>query len=169
MGPGTLSQVFSWAAISFSIAAALSTAFALHFRTVSAEQKDAEIRKLQPRTLTDSQKATLQSRLSERIGTVAFIFRLMDGEGNDYAHELATVFRSSGWEVSSVAGNSLNDFPGYIVGAVSEEALLPLLAFVQQALIDSGIDCRYEDLKPGTLGGGLTQGVIWLIVGRRKQ
>jgi hypothetical protein len=168
MTPGSLSQLFSWAAITFSILAALSTGLALHFRTLSSKAQNDEINRLKPRNITDTQKSALKKRLAETKGTVGFISRLMDGEGRDFAQELAGVFTEAGWTVHSIAGNSLNDFPGYIVGVVSEESLLPQLNFVRTALNESGIDCRLEEIKPNSIGGGFLTGVIWLVVGRKK-
>jgi hypothetical protein len=167
MTAGGLSQLFSWIAIGCSILAALSTALALHYRSVSAKEKDAEINRLKPRALSDSQRAGLRIRLAERKGTVGLIYRLMDGEGSDYARDLAATFTDAGWKVASIDGNSLNDFRGYIVGAVSEEKLLPDLNFVRSELIEAGIDCRFEDIQPNKQGP-LTADRVWLIVGRKQ-
>ena len=70
--------------------------------------------------------------------------------------------------IASIAGNSLNDFTAYIVGAVSDEKLLPDLNFVRGALIEAGIDCRFEDISPSTVGGPFTTDRVWLIVGRKQ-
>ena len=149
MTPGGLSQLFSWIAIGCSILAALSTALALHYRTVSAEEKDAEISRLKPRTLSDAQRAFLRARLAEQKGTVEFIYRLVDGEGHDYARDLGATFTDAGWQVASIAGNSLNDFTGYIVVAVSDEKLLPHL-----------ISFAAPSLRPASIAGLRTSGQI---------
>ena len=152
MTPSFLSQAFSWSAIICSVLAAISTGLALHYRTLAGRQQSAEIASLKPRMLSESQILKLKASLSGRQGTVGFIYRLMDGEGKDYAESLSAAFKEAGWNVASLAGNSLNDFTGYIVPAVSEEKLLPDLSFVRDALNAAGIDCRLEDIKPGLLG-----------------
>jgi hypothetical protein len=168
MTPGTLSQLFSWSAIVCSVLAALSTAFALHYKTVAAGQQAHEIASLKPRTLSEAQKSALRKSLAARSGTVGFIHRLMDGEGQDFTKDLGSVFTDAGWHVASSAGNSLNDFTGYIVIAVSDPKLLSDLQFVKDALNQASIDCRTEDIKPGSLGGPLLADRVWLIVGRKQ-
>jgi len=167
MTPGFLSQIFSWTAIACSVLAAVSGALALHYRTTAGKQQAAEINRLKPRSLRDDQLNKLLVQLSQRQGTVGFIYRLMDGEGKDYSEALGKVFVKAGWRVASSAGNSLNDFPGYIVPAVSDEKLLPDLDFVRKALLAADIDCRLEPIQPNTLGGPLTADRVWLVVGRK--
>ena len=111
MDASTTAQIFSWAAITLSVLTAFASAGALYYRNIATAQKDAQIERLKPRTISEEQKTALGKRLGGSTGTVAFIYRLMDGEGKDFAHQMADAFSAAGWQVASNAGNSLNDFP----------------------------------------------------------
>ena len=56
MSAGVMSAIFSWTAIIFSVLAALSTALALHYRTISSRQQTAEINSLKPRSVSPEQR-----------------------------------------------------------------------------------------------------------------
>jgi hypothetical protein len=174
MSTALLSQMFSWLAVGLTLLAALTSAIALHYRNLAAAEsdalaakKDAEIAQLKPRRLSNAQKQILISRASLEKGTVAFMHRLMDGEGKDFSQQMADAFKAAGWVVRSIAGNSLNDFPGYVVVSVADGIPNETARLACDALNAAGIECRQEPIRQGTTGGPLEPNIIYVVVGRK--
>jgi len=168
MNAGTLATVFQWTAIVLTFAAVLAQAGAAYYRNVASAQSAAEIATLKGRSLSEQQKAILHRELSKASGPVGFNYRLMDGEGHDFANQLAEVFRLAGWDVRHIAGNSLNDFQGYFVVATADPSLKDVAKVACDALNAAGIKCHDdEEIRQGTLGGPLEQGNIYIVIGRK--
>jgi hypothetical protein len=155
-----------WATVVVAVAVAAVAAAALYFRNVDANEKKAELAALKPRTLSATQKRQLVEQVSKERGTIRFIHRLMDGEGDDYGQQIAEAFKSAGWTVLPGAGNSLNDLPGMVAVVYVEPVLAPLAGGVRRALSSVGINSGGET-KPELTGGPLVPGVIYVVMGRK--
>jgi hypothetical protein len=156
----------SWAAIVLPLLTIIASAGALYTRNVLAARSAATIAMLEPWKVSAEQKAKIKSRVSSLAGKIAFITRLMDGEGKDFAEQLAATFKDAGWTIASIAGNSLNDLPGAVTVAVSNSNLQATADQVCEALNFAGIKCG-GDLRPNSLGGPLEPDTIYIIIGRK--
>jgi len=132
----------------------------------------AEIQTLQPWHLSGDQQKKLSEELhSFSPGNVVLTHRLMDGEGEDFAEEIAAIFKSAGWSIGGIGGSSLNDLPDKVAvttapGSVAE--LLKSADNVCNAMKAAGILCG-GDLKPNSLGGPLEPGIIYIVIGRKQR
>ena len=133
----------------------------------------AEIQTLQPwHLLEDQQKKLTEELHSLSPGNVVFSHRLMDGDGEDYAKEIAAIFKSAGWSIGGIGGSSLNDLPDKVAVATapgSGAELLKTADNVCNALKGAGIPSVAEDLKPNSLGGPLEPGIIYIVIGRKQR
>jgi len=133
----------------------------------------AEIQTLQPwHLLEDQQKKLTEELHSLSPGNVVFSHRLMDGDGEDYAKEIAAIFKSAGWSIGGIGGSSLNDLPDKVAVATapgSGAELLKTADNVCNALKGAGIPSVAEDLKPNSLGGPLETGIINIVIGRKQR
>ncbi|WP_341895429.1 hypothetical protein [Ferrovibrio terrae] len=164
----TIHSFLSWSAQIFAVLTALAAVGAYYTGNIISEKKDTEIAALKPRTLSDTQRATLENILRSRVGTVGFMSRLMDGEGIDYANQLAEVFRQAGWNVVSIAGNHLADLPGRVTTAILDDAtMLPIAEMVCQAFNEAGIICGGE-IRQGQLPGPLAPQTLYIVIGRKQ-
>lgn len=110
-----------------------------------AAQKEAEIGKLKPRTLSDAQRVTLIEKLKgQHIGMVT---PLMDGEARDYAEALGAALRAAGWDVAPINGQSLNTFAGYVVLGPSDARMGTVMDHVAAALHSIDIEVRAKPLR----------------------
>ena len=96
----------------------------------------------------------------------------MDGEGKDFANELAAIFELAGWSIVGIGGSSLNDLPGRVTVAIDAKGGAELLKTADR-LCDVlnnrvGVPCG-GDLKPNSLGGPLEPGVIYVVIGRKQR
>ena len=161
------SSVLPWATVVFSLLALVSTGASIVARDRVAEQKAAEINKLKPRVITDTQRSTLIDKLKSRPAKIGLVTPLMDGEARDYAESLGSAFKEAGWEVAPVNAQSLNTFAGYVVLAQVDPKVGPTLDFVADALRSIGVDVRAEPIREGSLGGQFSPDTGYVIIGRK--
>jgi len=161
------STVLPWATVVFSVLALVATGGSIIARDKVAAQKNEEIRKLQPRTITDKQRAALIEKLKSHPSKVGLVTPLMDGEARDYAEALGTVFKEAGWEVTPVNGQSLNTFSGYVILGASDGRMGAALDQIAAALRSIGIDVRAEPVREGSLGGQFLPDTGYIIIGRK--
>lgn len=166
MSVNLLFQVFSWAAVALTLLAALASGGVIVTGKMIETKKDAQIAALSPRELTAVQRTTLLEQIRPVPGKVAFISRLMDGEGHEYAAQLAQLFSSAGWTVVSIAGNSLAELPGKVTVAVSDPSMVARGTYVCNALSKAGIRCG-ADLRSGSMSGPLSADTLYVVVGRK--
>jgi hypothetical protein len=114
MTASLLKQIFQITGI-FASALALASIIGLYItsRIIDAA-KDAEIRELKPRALTDDQKERLRSALAGQTGRIGVATRIFDGESANYGDAIIAVFRDAGWEVIPPNRTLLVDLPGYV-------------------------------------------------------
>lgn len=130
----------------------------------------ARVEAVQPRRLSDEQRASLVRFLSTREkGWIGFCSRLMDGESADFALQLSESFEEAGWQIRPQVKTSLNDFPGYVslfrVGP--DPALDAHASTVAAALVSAGVDCRVEAIEQSSIGGQIEPNSVYVVVGRR--
>jgi hypothetical protein len=138
---------------------------------IISRQSD-EIEAIKPWHLSDDQQKRVKEELHSLVPKkIAFIYRLMDGDGKDFAEQLATIFKASGWEVGGIGGNSLNDLPNKVTVAINSRSGIELMTIADR-LCDSlnrvGIPCGGE-LKPDTIGGPLEIGIVYIVIGRKQR
>jgi hypothetical protein len=134
-------------------------------------RQNTEIETLKPWRLSSEQQKTLLEEIRAfPAGTIAFAYRVMDGEGKDFAEQLAEIFKSAGWSIGGIGGSSLNDLPGKVTVAIdaasSTAEFLKSADRVCDAFTRAGIPCG-GDLKPNTLGGPVEPGIILVVIGRK--
>lgn len=166
MDVNLLFQTFSWATLLFAILAALASGGMVLSGKAIETKREAQIAALRPRELTTAQKTKLLEQIRIIPGKVAFISRLTDGEGHNYAAQLAQLFSNAGWAVVSIAGNHLADLPGTVTIAVSEPSMVSRGRFVCNALTIAGIRCG-ADLKSGNIPGPLSADTLYVVIGQR--
>jgi hypothetical protein len=168
MNAGTLSTVFQWVAITLTLFAVLAQGMSAYYRNLASRETSDEIARLRGRTISEQQKTVLTSRLSKTRAPIGFNYRLMDGEGLDFANQLADVFRVLGWEVRHVAGNFLDDFPGYVAVVTIDQTLQQTAKLVCDSLNTANIECRDNAvIASGKIGGQFELGVIYVVIGRK--
>jgi hypothetical protein len=129
-------------------------------------RQNADIDRLKPWRVSDNEAKKLQTALASIApGKLAFAYRLMDGQGKDFADQLAGIFRAAGWLIGGIGGSSLNDFPGVTVA--TSLSLMQTADHLCDALTQAGIHCGGADLAPNSLGGPIEPGSILIIVGRK--
>lgn len=158
----------SWATIILPLLAVAASAGVLYTRSILNARTATEISALKPWALSPDQAEKLTQELGAFTGKISFIHRLMDGEGRDFAGQLASTFKASGWTVGTIAGNSLNDLPGKVTVAISNPDLRGAADRLCDTLNRAGIPCG-GDLRPNSLGGPLDLDVIYIIVGRKQR
>ena len=136
-----------------------------HYRSERSLQELTE--KTSPRHLSAKQKAAMERPLSKLKGrTVAFAFRMMDGESSDYTVELVQLFRDAGCVIPDPIKTSLNDLPGYVAitphGQVAND-VTDLLLNVFRA---GNIPAKAETLNENSIGVWYGN-VIHVVVGRK--
>lgn len=153
----------------------LSASGLLYTRKAIDREKGAKISSLQnelkivqPRHLSSDQKTRLLSKLSTRKGKVGFIIRTFDGESADFAEEIATAFRSAGWEVVPTNRTYLDDSPGFLNILLTSKNLEETANFIIQSFKEINIDChRGEKIREGSLSGVFQPGTVYVVVGRK--
>lgn len=135
---------------------------------IISARKDAEIVLLKPRTVSETQKQKLLSVLSNIHGRIGVISRAFDGESSDYADQIVAIFKDASWEIAPAVRSSLNDFPGFVTLTDTNANLVELGIAVANALNAAEIDCRPQQIKPGSIGGGLQPDTLYVVVGRKK-
>jgi hypothetical protein len=127
---------------------------------------------LKPWHLSDDQQKNLTEELrSFSAGKILFAHRLMDGEGEDFAEQLAAIFKASGWSIVGIGGNSLNELPGKVTVAIdarSGAGIWETADRLCRALTRVGIPCG-GDMKPNSLGGPIGLGEICIVLGRKQR
>jgi hypothetical protein len=109
----------SWAAIILPLLTVAASAGALYTHSILNTRAAAEIEALKPWRLSDEQQRKLMEELrSFQAGKIAFAHRVMDGEGREFAEQLAGIFKSVGWSIGGIGGSSLNDLPGKVTVAI---------------------------------------------------
>jgi hypothetical protein len=159
--------VLPWATIVFSVLALASTGGSIVARDKVAAQKNDEIRKLQPRKISDEQRAMLIEKLRSHPSRVGMVTPLMDGEARDYAESLGRIFEEAGWDVAPVNAQSLNTFSGYVILGASDGRMGATLDHVAAALRSIGVDVRAEPVREGSLGGQFLPDTGYIIIGRK--
>jgi hypothetical protein len=162
------STVLPWATVAFSVLALASTGAGIIARDRVAAAKSAELQKLQPRKITEQQRATLIENLKANPSKVGMVTPLMDGEALDYAEALIEVFKAAGWDVVPTNSQSLNSFAGYVIlGSADTGRMGTTLDRVAVALRAIGIDVRAEPIRSGSLGGQFLPDTGYIIIGRK--
>jgi len=160
-------QIFQYTGILASALALLSGIGIVLTSRIIDQRKDAEIRRLHPRTISDDQKQRLLSALAGRTGRIGVSTKMLDGEAEDYGDAIAGVFREAGWEIMPANRLLLLDLPGYVTLAGTDPNLASLGDFVAAALNTAGIVCRPENVPVGQIGGPLQPNAIYILVGRK--
>ncbi|WP_316228656.1 hypothetical protein [Bradyrhizobium sp. SZCCHNR1045] len=154
--------------IAIPVLIAACSAIALYAGVLARGQQEKELAKLRPRSLSESQRAELKTRLPKSTPPIRIVYRMMDGEGKDYSDQLASAIKEAGGSVLSVAGNSLNDLHGKVTVAVNSGDQVAMNAADQLCNLLTAIQivCG-ADIASGSLGGPPGQGEILLIIGRK--
>ena len=143
-----------------------------NLQTAALRQAERTIDTLKPWHLYKDQREKLTEALrSFPVGKIVFAHRLMDGEGKDFAEQLATIFDALGWSIVGIGGSSLNDLPDKITVAINAQSDVELLKTADRlcdAFTRAGIPCG-GDLKPNSLGGPLEAGIIYVVIGRKHR
>ena len=162
-------SIFIWISIIAAILTALAAVGSWWTGRILEQQRERQIAQLQPRRMSAPQRAQLVELVRQRPARIGFVSRMMDGESADFADDLAGAFRQAGWTVAPTLRTSLNDFPGYVVlFAVGNEAGLEETArFVRTTLNQAGIDCRFERIDAGSIGGQREDNTVYITVGRK--
>jgi hypothetical protein len=93
--------------------------------------------------------------------------RRSHNESLAYAEQPADVLREAGWTVGQVMRTSLNDFPGYVVIATSDDGDNNARGILETALNAAEISVRVQGVEPNSMGAGQANS-IHLIVGRKS-
>jgi hypothetical protein len=136
---------------------------------VARNQQTQELSQLNPRSLSDSQRAELKKRLPKDTPPIRIIYRLMDGEGKDFSEHLASAIKDAGGSVEAIVGNSLNDLRGkVVVGATStDQRILDAVDNLCATFNQINISCG-GDLAPRSISGVTPPGELVIIVGRKE-
>lgn len=122
MSAASLSQWFSWAAVTLTVLAALSSAAALYYNTILSHQKDAQIEKLQAghwKPLTTQESALLLSRILSIQPRSIYI--ICDGiECLELARTFVDVFKQANWFTQSGPGGLLGIASGIAISPSDE-------------------------------------------------
>src|ERR1700730_3760660 len=165
-----LNRWLSWAAIALPLLTVVASAGALYTRSILNARAAAELDSLKPWRLSADQRTKLTEELRLLpAGRVVFSHRLMDGDGRDFAEELAAAFEAVGWSLGGIGGSSLNDLPGRVtvaIAAESAESLLQTTDRVCDAMNKAGVSCG-GDLQPNSLGGPLERDTLYVVIGRK--
>jgi hypothetical protein len=160
-------QIFQFTGIIASALALLSGIGIVLTSRIIDQRKDAEIRRLHPRTISDDQRRRIISALGGRTGRIGVSTKMLDGEAADYGDAIAAVFRDAGWEIAPPNRLLLLDLPGYVTLAGTDPSLAALGDIVAAALNAAGIVCRSEHVPEGQVGGPLQPNTLYILVGRK--
>lgn len=124
-------------------------------QTADLRQAQQTIAALKSRRIAAEQEKQLRDELrSFSSGKVSFDYRLMDGESEDFARQLAAIFYSAGWSIGGIGGSSLNDLTGKVTVAIDHDSsnadFSKTADRLCSALTRAGIPCG-GDLKPNSL------------------
>jgi hypothetical protein len=153
------------------VAAVILLAFGLVLSAVEHYRSERSFQELTEKTsyrhLTAKQIAAMRPPLSKLKGrSVAFAFRLMDGESSDYTMELIHLFRDAGCVVPEPIKTSVNDLRGYVAitphGKVDSDITDLLLAVFRAGDIPAKADILSEDSI-----GVWYDNVVHVVVGRK--
>lgn len=168
MSSGNLATIFQWVAIILGAFGVMAQGSALYFRNIASAESAAEIARLKGRVLTPAQRAKFVETLGAPPPAAIIInHRLMDGEGNDFATQIADAFRLAGWNLGNVAGNLLMENPGFIVVKTIDPSMSEAADRIRRALDAVGIVQRDIDIPSNRIGGTFLAGHIYVIVGRK--
>ena len=122
---------------------------------------------VEPRTLSDQHKVTLRKLLEPLPNKqIHIVSRMMDGEGKDFATELADVFRAAGWEAH--LNDKLTENPtGLGVCSYKSEKKLPGHDAMREVFLKAGFDCKDVHVGDNKIPWPQDANVL-LVVGRRK-
>jgi hypothetical protein len=160
-------QIFQFTGILASALALLSGIGIVLTSRIIDQRKEAEIRRLHPRTISDDQRRRIISALGGRTGRIGVSTKMIDGEAADYGDAIAAVFRDAGWEIVPPNRLLLLDLPGYVTLAGTDPSLAALGDIVAAALNAAGIVCRPEHVPEGQVGGPLQPNTLYILVGRK--
>jgi len=138
---------------------------------IVGSERQKQITALQPRSLSEIQRTQLIESLSLLKGhSVVFVTRLMDGESANYAAQLEEAFTEAGWNVGPMNRTLLEDFPGFITAAVSNDVKAKERLFsVRDAFLKAGIDFRHTPIQPNSLSIQFQPDTVYVLVGRKAQ
>ncbi|MDE5456303.1 hypothetical protein GWE18_26445 [Bradyrhizobium sp. CSA112] len=184
MSAGSLSTLFSWLALAFTLATLISSGLALHYRHASSKEKDSEISRLNvelsdagskvaelvrlqtPRKLDDNQKTKLVDSLANAPkGKLTIKASVNAPDARDYAGQIAAIFAAAGW--SAPIDNALfmgGDTSGIWI-TVRSAKIPPVANVVYDALKQAEIPVR-----DGAFGdaSGPAEDEVWLNIGSTK-
>jgi hypothetical protein len=163
-----LNQIFRWTAVILPFVLAFVGVGALITGNIITSRKDAEIQLLKPRVVSDSQRQNLLRYLANIHGKIGFITHMLDGESEDCAKQLTSIFKAGGWEIAPTVKNSLNDLPGFVVMVTMDPDLIGLGDTVGNALNAAGIPCQPRHIEPNSIGASLEPDKLYIVVGRKK-
>jgi hypothetical protein len=166
--PGLLAHHASWQAALIALGLGLSISGEL-LSWKRTKGLEAELHAVQPRSLSDQQRANLISTLAGgHKGSVGFCSRLMDSESADFADQLSSTFAEAGWPLAPTINTSLNDVAGYVSMFVTGDNMEPRVQFIRQALNSVGVECRPEAIAENSIGGKREPSTVYIVVGRKS-
>lgn len=124
---------------------------------------------LAPRTVSKEQaKQILKALRAQPNGLVYVVSRMMDGEGNDYADQLAQVLANA-WRVvrSPETGNLTENVTGLGVCSYKSRDKLPGHDALRECLLVAGIPCKDIMIRENTVPVPDGPGLL-LVVGRKN-
>lgn len=134
-----------------------------------SKKLEAELRAVQPRSLSNQQRADLISKLAEADkGLVGVCSRLMDGESADFAEQLRSTFAEARWPLAPSIKTSLNDLAGYVTMFVTGDNLQARVQYICQVLNNIGVECRLDAIDENSIGGKREADAIYIVVGRKR-
>ncbi|MBZ9572261.1 hypothetical protein KJA15_02950 [Patescibacteria group bacterium] len=167
MTANNLQTIFNGLIILGIILSAIGTIGQIYINKKIEKEFQQELKKVQPRHLSISQKNQLTVTLSKKKGKVGLVSRLLDGESLDFAEEIASVFKDAGWNVLPTNQTSLNDYTGFLKIFVTGKNMDSVVNLISQTFNEVGIDLRSGEVKPSSIGGSLQADTVYIVVGRK--
>lgn len=135
-----------------------------------------DVKNMLPRSLTEEQRAKLLDAASKRRARIGFASKLFDGESEDFADDLSSVFSDAGWQIEQKIKNSTNDLKDFVTVAatysqeVSLSELSGLIEFVCSTLNQVDVPCKIVSIPENTYTfneGPPSPDTIYVFVGRK--
>lgn len=167
-----------WISTIIALAVSLISAIGIYGTGKIIERENQEIisrletrlKAVQPRSISESQRETLIETLGTIKGhRVAFITRLMDSEGADFARELGIAFNQAGWEVGQTNKTWLDDSIDFVTAAVPDDGINydETLNVIKGAFLKAGIDFRLTSIRKNSISLQTQPNTVYIFVGRR--
>jgi hypothetical protein len=98
---------------------------------------------------------------------VIVVCRAFDNESYNFAQELASTFRSAGWEVGRVNKSFLDDVEGDATIIRTADDQEEVASQLVNLLNDVGILCIPQDVRKNSMSG-IRKNTLYVIVGTKK-